>query len=97
MFTLTCTYFFYLFRGTLCDTMSFLYRYIIESGMLAISKENQGQINLLGPGDNFGDIGLLYDKKRHVTVTCLSEASLWALDREPFRQGLALSEIKKKK
>jgi len=39
-----------------------------------------------GPGDAFGELGLLYNAPRAATITAKSEVSLWALDSNTFQQ-----------
>ncbi|MFL6022682.1 MAG: MFS transporter [Marmoricola sp.] len=57
--------------------------YVIESGILAVSRGGQ-PIRGLGPGDWFGELALLRSVPRTATVTAVDEAHLWAVDRNAF-------------
>lgn len=57
--------------------------YVVESGQLAVAVDGQPRPALL-PGDSFGEIALMRDLPRTATVTTLTAARLWALDRATF-------------
>lgn len=57
--------------------------YVVESGSLAVAQDGR-QLNVLGPGDSFGEIALLRDVPRTATVTAASDVVLLALDRRHF-------------
>jgi MFS family permease len=61
--------------------------YMIESGELVVTGDGR-ELNRLGPGDVFGEVALLYDIPRSATVTAVTDAVLFALDREPFLEAL---------
>ncbi len=57
--------------------------YVVQSGRLAVAVDGQPRPALL-PGDSFGEIALMRDLPRTATVTTLTAARLWALDRATF-------------
>jgi MFS family permease len=62
--------------------------YMIERGTVAVSQRGEGGIERalreMGPGEVFGEIGLLRAIPRTATVTALTEGVFLALEREPF-------------
>ncbi len=53
---------------------------------------SQVVINRFGPGDYFGEIGLLNDAPRKATVRAKTSLELMALDRETFAKLLRSSQ-----
>jgi len=62
--------------------------YVIDSGRYTVSQRapdgSDVELRTLGPGDVFGEIGLLSSVPRTATVTAASAGRLYALDREGF-------------
>ncbi|HSL57515.1 MAG TPA: MFS transporter [Acidimicrobiales bacterium] len=48
-------------------------------------------INRLGPGDGFGEIGVLRRRLRTATVVATSPAAVWRIDAETFLEAVTLS------
>ena len=67
--------------------------FLIQSGEVSVSVPNDNGehvvINQLGPGDFFGEIGLLDGGPRTATVRAVSHARLLKLDRKAFHAFLA--------
>ena len=66
------------------------YFYIIEAGSLEILLDADGlevQIGrLLGRGDYFGELALMYNTPRAATVRATSPCTLWRIDRKSYRK-----------
>jgi hypothetical protein len=62
--------------------------YFIDAGSFKVSQRGPGggliDLRVLGPGEVFGEIGLLTSAPRTATVTAMSNGRLFALDREGF-------------
>ena len=74
--------------------------WIVASGTLAVTSRGAAggeavEVAHLGPGDYFGEIGLLRDMPRTATVTTIEECALWRLPGAEFlrivNDGTALS------
>ena len=60
--------------------------YVIADGSMSVTQGTKGKhLRDLGPGDVFGEIGLLRQSPRTATVTATSDGSLLALEAEEFR------------
>lgn len=57
--------------------------YVIASGLVEVTQESV-VLRHEGPGEFFGEIGLLRDVSRTATVTAVEDTELLALDREDF-------------
>jgi len=58
--------------------------YIIESGRVEVTTADGQMLREEGPGDYFGEIGLLRDVPRTATITAMEDTVLLALPREGF-------------
>jgi hypothetical protein len=58
--------------------------YVIESGRVQVTAADGHVLREEGPGDYFGEIGLLRDVPRTATITALEPTVLLALEREEF-------------
>jgi MFS family permease len=58
--------------------------YVIESGRVQVTATDGQVLREEGPGDHFGEIGLLRDVPRTATITALEPCVLLALPREDF-------------
>jgi CRP-like cAMP-binding protein len=67
--------------------------YIVESGALTVTSDGAGgdgrPLNSLGPGDYFGEIGLIHRTPRTATVTTLSPCRLLRVDGPAFVEALS--------
>ena len=61
--------------------------FIIEDGRVEVTRDGR-LLREEGPGDVFGEIGLLRDVPRTATVTALSHTSLQTLSREDFLEAV---------
>ncbi len=58
--------------------------YVIESGRVQVTAADGQVLREEGPGDYFGEIGLLRDVPRTATITAMEPTVLLALEREEF-------------
>lgn len=60
--------------------------FIVESGQVKLARASAGGdevvLDVLGPGDMFGEAGVLGDVRRQVSAICVSDVRLWQLGRE---------------
>jgi CRP-like cAMP-binding protein len=61
--------------------------YVVAAGELVVDVAGAA-IRSLGPGQGFGEIALVHDVPRTATVRAATEATLLALDRDPFLAAL---------
>ena len=61
--------------------------YIVASGDYCVLLKQKGRtpVHFYKAGDSFGELALMYNTPRAATVQCISNGTLWALDRESFR------------
>ena len=57
--------------------------YAVATGELGVTKDGR-DVTTLRRGDGFGEIALIEEVPRTATVTALSEAELFSLEKEPF-------------
>jgi hypothetical protein len=62
--------------------------YIIESGRVEVTTADGQMLREEGPGDYFGEIGLLRDVPRTATITAMEDTVLLALPRERFLDAM---------
>ena len=58
--------------------------YVIESGLVRVTAADGHLLREEGPGDYFGEIGLLRDVPRTATITAAEDTVLLALERDEF-------------
>ena len=61
--------------------------YIITSGEVEVVRQVDGkeqQLRRLGPGDHFGEIGLIGNRRRTATVRTVTDTSVLSLARQDF-------------
>jgi len=78
--------------------------YLIREGRVRVTRQDNGQdvvLAELGPGETFGEMGLLYKRPRSATVSCIEPSSLVEVPRDvledllrrSFHVGLALESL----
>ena len=70
--------------------------YAIESGSFLVTV-NKNQTRLVGAGQTFGELSMLYQCTRSATVTSTEESSVWYLDRVTFHKALDEIETLRRK
>lgn len=63
--------------------------YVIESGTVRVTAADGHLLREEGPGDYFGEIGLLRDVPRTATITAADDVVLLALSREEFLEAVS--------
>lgn len=69
------------------DTM-----YIIQKGRVRVSKitgEGDATVDILGPGDVFGEMGLFAQEPRSTTVTAIEDCQILSIDKEKFFKSIS--------
>lgn len=70
--------------------------YILARGEVDVVNHHPGGKDILlaslGPGDYFGEVGLVHDQPRMATVRARTDVEMMTLDREAFRDLLSQSE-----
>jgi len=73
--------------------------YVIEEGSLECYKLIEGtekMVKVVGPGDAFGELALLYSCPRAASVKAVEKCILWELDRETFNHIVKDASAKKR-
>ncbi|NHA66824.1 MFS transporter [Phycicoccus flavus] len=65
--------------------------YVIDTGRVTVTQEGR-HLREEGPGDFFGEIGLLQDVRRTATITALEDTGLFAISREDFLDAVRGTE-----
>jgi CRP-like cAMP-binding protein len=69
--------------------------YVIAQGAVEVSGRNEAgaevRVRMLGPGDFFGEIGLLGRRRRTMTCTAAAPTEVLAMDRATFSDLMAES------
>ena len=63
--------------------------FVVGSGSLEVLV-NRKRVNILKPGDSFGEQALLHNTPRSATVRTLDKCTLWGVDRKAFREAVEL-------
>lgn len=66
--------------------------YVVESGTLEVSSDGK-VINTLGPGEYFGEIGLLERMARTATVTATSDCGLYSIAGDDFLAAVTQAPV----
>jgi CRP-like cAMP-binding protein len=69
---------------------------VVESGTFAVLV-NGHKVTEVGQGGGFGELALLYGQPRAATVTAITDAVVWGVDRLTFRRIVMASTFKKRK
>lgn len=65
--------------------------YMVLNGSVRVTRNIQGEhkfLNVLGPGDFFGEQALLFDQPRTATIATITRSTLLRLDQDEFRDLL---------
>jgi CRP-like cAMP-binding protein len=62
--------------------------FVVAEGTASVSVDGR-EVGTLGPGDCFGEIALLTERKRMATVTAQSELTCWGMPAWTFRPFVA--------
>ena len=60
--------------------------YVVLSGLLEVTQSGRGSINLLKPGDYFGEVALAMHMPRTASVRVVTPATIASCDRPTFDQ-----------
>jgi CRP-like cAMP-binding protein len=69
--------------------------YVVSRGRLSVTQhdgEKEIELGRLGPGEYFGAIGLLSNRRRGASVRAVTDVELLALDREAFSRAVEESK-----
>jgi predicted MFS family arabinose efflux permease len=66
--------------------------YVVRSGTFAVDVDGR-VINHVGPGEWFGEIGLLHERPRTATVTTTSPAEVWRITGQEFLNAIATAAL----
>jgi putative ABC transport system ATP-binding protein len=70
--------------------------YVIEEGEVAVSRQSpegdEIELATLGPGQFFGEVGLLAETRRTATVRAIGDVKLLALSWQEFKETLEESD-----
>ena len=61
--------------------------FVVSSGSLEVIV-NDTRVNIIKPGESFGEQALLHNTKRAATVRTLERCTLWGLERKSFREAV---------
>ena len=61
--------------------------FVVATGQLEVIV-NSRRVNVLNPGDSFGELALLHDTVRSATVLTIERSTMWGLDRKTFRSAV---------
>ncbi|KAG1676370.1 hypothetical protein FOA52_001165 [Chlamydomonas sp. UWO 241] len=65
--------------------------YVVKTGVFEVLERRKGvmvRVNTKERGDCFGEISLMYNCPRSATVAATTDAVVWVMDRETFRQNV---------
>ena len=71
------------------------YAYLIETGKVEISAATKGtkfELNVLGPGDLFGEMALIDNHSRSATATALEDTEVIPLEKATLEQKIGSSD-----
>ncbi|CAE7379030.1 MET3 [Symbiodinium microadriaticum] len=72
--------------------------YFIRYGSFQMMQDNACLSNVLGPGDSFGELALLYSIPSSTTIVATENGELWKMERQRFlecKEQLSSSQIEK--
>jgi MFS family permease len=67
--------------------------FVIVAGVASVHRAGAGELARLGPGDWFGEVGLIQRRRRNATVTAIDNLELLAISGHIFLDSLTSTEI----
>jgi len=61
--------------------------FVVAGGSLEVIV-NSTRVNVLKPGDSFGELALMHNDPRSASIRTLDRCTLWAVDRKTFRSAV---------
>ncbi|XP_045470385.1 cGMP-dependent protein kinase 1-like [Harmonia axyridis] len=60
--------------------------YVAAEGEFEVTKKGKGVINVMRPGDVFGELAILYNAKRFANVKSITSGKVWVIDGTVYQQ-----------
>lgn len=60
--------------------------YVAAAGEFEVTKKGKGVVNIMKPGDVFGELAILYNAKRFASVKSITPSKVWVIDGTVYQQ-----------